>query len=120
MPEIQYDIYEQISKNIAELAEKNKINNYIFCALLDKSPSSISELFSNRNKWTIEHIISIAKFFGVSTDKIIFGQEHYIKNLKTDYLKQAKKDIKDYLVREKKYRTLGELEAENYFDELKT
>lgn len=119
MPKFESDANEIFGKNIAMLLKQYKLNSYVICALLKLKPSVVSDLLSGKVNWKLEQIIKLSKYFGETTDKLIFGDEHYIKNLKDTYYKTAKSDIKEFLVREKKYKTLGELTVDGFFDDIK-
>ena len=112
------DFNKTISQKIRDLLNINKINHYILCGLLDLKPSAISELLKGRSNWQISHITILAEYFGITLDELVFGEKNHISEFNKEQIYNFKKQVKDYLVREKKFTTYGKLTADGYFKEL--
>ena len=117
---LQYDLdfNRQISINVKKLIKEHKTSNLVLCALLEIKPAAITELLSARSNWLIKHVIKIAMYYSVPIDKIVFGDEGFIKKNQKRTIMEAKRKIHDYLVREKRTSTYGRLKMEGFFDDL--
>jgi hypothetical protein len=105
-----------VSKRVLELMAENKITRYTVIGFLHISISSFNDILSGKSPWRLEYLIKIALYFGVTTDKLLFGDNDYVKKNTKEVIYKFKQDVKDFLIREKKYKTFGELSAEGYFD----
>ena len=114
---LKFNFDENVTKNIAVLMKKYKIPNQVIEALLDLRPSTISELLNGRLSWKLKHIARLSIFFAESVDNLVFNDKNFIENISAKFKNEMKQSIKDYLIENRKYETLGKLEAINFFNE---
>lgn len=98
--------------------EKENINQIVLQVLLDLRGSSINNIFKGKSPWRLKHLSKLAKYFGVTTDWLIFGDRDYINKFNYEENLKTKQSIKDFLVNEGHYQTYGKLQAKGFFKEL--
>ncbi len=112
-----YDL--NISKQVNELKEEYNITNTVLRGVLGGiSISGVGELLANRNAWSARQVALVAKWFGVTTDQLIFNDKNFISKLTVSHKKEAVKFIRDFLIKEGNTNTLGKLTADGFFDVL--
>jgi hypothetical protein len=109
-----------MGKRIIKLIEENNITRFTLTGILKCRISSFNDMLSGISPWRLEYISALALYFNVTTDWLIFGDNDFIKKNHKKRMYQFKQDIKDFLVREEKFKTYGELTASGFFDEIKT
>lgn len=109
----------KVSNNVSQLMKRNNTPSVIIAALLDIAASTCSELLSGRQSWRIAHLALIAQYYSVSIDEIVFSDSDYIKKNKSKDINKLRSQIREYLIQNNKYKTLGELEAAGYFNQIK-
>ena len=109
----------EVSKRIQLQIEKINLNRFTVAGVLDIRISSFNDIMSGKSPWRLIYLSKLALYFGVTTDELIFGDKDYIfKNTKSTVY-EIKKEIKDMLIRDKKFKKYGELEASGFFDDIK-
>jgi len=111
-------IDRDLSQRVKQLIDKYQLNGLIFAGLLNIPYSTFNGLLTGKLPWRLIHISKLAKYFGVSTDWLIFGDDKHIKKFTYSENLKLKQSIKDFLVKEGHYQTYGKLEATGYFKEL--
>lgn len=109
---------ENLVKNILALMEKFKINKMTIAALLHLKPTMTSDLLSNKRHWKLIHVISLALYFGVPLEELIFSDSEFIKKYSKEVKLNNLREIKESLINEKRHSTLGKLTAEGFFNEI--
>lgn len=111
-----YDLL--FANGVIGLMEKNNVSNTLLSALLKLKTSTVSELLQGKVGWKLKHIVSISLYFGVPVDTILFGDSEFVVREAKNNIYGMKSDIREYLIKEKKFNTLGKLEGSGYFDDL--
>ncbi len=107
------------SENVTRLMKEQGLDHLVLGVLLNLKPSSVSDLITGRSDWRLKHIAKIARFFNVTTDVMIFGDEDFIKKEAIKNEIDLRLYVRDKLIKEKKYKQLGQLEAKGYFNIIK-
>lgn len=108
----------KISKRIIALIEQQNLNRYIIAELIGISTSSFNDILSGKSPWRIPYLSVVALYFGITTDELIFGDKDFIEKNRKEYIHKMKSEIKEYLVKEKKFEVYGRLIADGFFKEI--
>lgn len=112
-------IDKAFSNNIIAKMEEMNIDYLVLGLLLDLKPASVSDLLSGKSSWKLKHVYKISRFLQVKTDELIYGDENYIEKEKIKGEVDLRNYVRAKLIKEKKYKQLGQLEANGYFNLLK-
>jgi len=108
-----------ITARVVELMNKNHIEPYLISDIAGMPRPSFSRIVkNNRFPWRVEWLAKIALYFNVTLDYLIFGDKDFVKKKNREFTYNAKKAVRDVLLKDKKYLTYGKLQAEGFFKEL--
>ncbi len=108
-----YDL--NVSNGVKELMKIHKsIPQELIAAAAHTPLTSFNDKLAGKMSWKLKEVANIAIYFGVTLDSLILGMEINERKLKSEI--EVKTQIREYLVSNKKYKTLGKLEAEGYFN----
>ena len=110
----KYD--EFISSNVAKFMKLHNTPAFLLAHLIDVAPSTMAMLLQGRQSWRISHLVAIAEYYSVSLDELVFGDPNYIQKNKVKNSHFLKAEIRKFLTDNKKFKTLGELEASGFFN----
>lgn len=103
-----------VSAGVKAEIEKHKIPFEFLCSIAEMPLSTLNDKLANKTPWRVKEVALFAEYFGVSLDKLIIGVSFAERKQLTEI--EVKSQIKKYLVENKKYKTLGKLEANGYFE----
>lgn len=106
----------QFTERVKEQMNKYKLTNNTLALVLDISLKSTNDLMNNVSPWRLKYIVKVAQYFAVTTDYLIFGDNDHIEKVRYKAQYDIVHDIKDYLIREKKFQVYGKLETEGFFN----
>lgn len=107
----------KITARVLELAEEHSITPNLLCEIALMPRSSYSDIIkNNRFSWRVDWLARIAVYFNVTTDYLIFGDKDFVKKKNHEFVKDIKIQIKEFLLRDKKFLTYGKLSAEGFFE----
>lgn len=106
-----YDL--NVSKGVKSEIAKFKIPLEYLCAIADMPLSTLNDKLAGKTPWRVKEVGLFADYFGVSLDIWVFNQTLDERKKVTE--KQVKVQLKKYLIENKKYKSLGKLEANGYF-----
>jgi hypothetical protein len=112
------DLDATFANSIEKEMKSYGLKNHVVASIIGLTASGFGDLLSGKNGWKLSNAANLAMYFGKTLDELVFGDKDFIEKNNAAYRKQAAKKIKDYLVREKKYRAYGELQLKGFFDEL--
>lgn len=109
MTNTEQKVNTRIAKNILQLMEATGANKTMIAGMLELKTSTVTELLKGNVNWKVNHLITIASYFDVTIDFIVFkgGRKQSKINIK--------RKMQRYLIKEKKYNTLGFLTGIDYF-----
>lgn len=104
-----------ISTNVVNLMKKHNTPAFLIAHLIDVAPSTMAMLLQGNQSWRISHLVAIAEYYSVTIDELVFGDPDYIQKNKVKNSHFLKNEIRKFLTENKKFKTLGELEANGFF-----
>lgn len=107
-----------VTAQVKKLLEKHKLPYTIISVLLDVKMSTVSGILAGRQGWTIANIATLAEYFGVTLDELVFGDKHHIEKTTARQKREAVEDIYMSLVRDGNTNTLGKLMADGFFKDV--
>lgn len=107
-----------VSKRVKAEMDKYQLSNFIIAGIININASSFNDILTGKSPWRLAWLARIAEYLGKSLDYFIFGDEKHIEKLNKTHVYNLKKDIREYLIKEKKYEAYGKLTADGFFDEL--
>lgn len=117
---MDFDIESNTTKNI-KIAMGGKSLSISLTALIMNIPEpTLKDKLSNKSPWKILELAKFCLFIKKSIDEIVFGDKNFITNTSDKQIYNVKSDIKNSLVKDKKYKLYGKLTADGFFDELKS
>lgn len=109
-----YDL--NVSRGVKNEVEKYKIPLEYLCAIADMPLSTLNDKLAGKTPWRVKEVGLFADYFGVSLDIWVYNLTFDERKKVTE--KQVKIQLKKFLVENKKYKTLGKLEADGYFKDI--
>lgn len=76
--------------------------------------STLNNKLQNNTPWRVKEAAKLSEYLGASLDKMIIGLD--MRQRKKRTTENLKQELKDFLIKNKKYKTLGRLTAEGYLD----
>lgn len=110
---IKQDYDKIVSAGLKVEIEKHKIPFEFLCTIAEMPLSTFNDKLSNKTPWRVKEVALFAEYFGVSLDKLIIGISFSERKKLSEI--EVKAQIKKFLVENRKYKTLGKLEADGYF-----
>lgn len=85
----------EISLRVKELMDSHDIKAKELASVLKIRASSLSDILTNKSPWRVKYLLEISKYFKVSLDKLIHGQDltEKIKE-KDEEIRKLKDEVK--------------------------
>jgi hypothetical protein len=112
----EYD--KNVAKRVTELIEEYNLSTTVLQALLKLKSSSASSLLRDERGWTLTHVATVAQYFGVTIDELVFGDKDFIEKNNEKLGLELKKQVYEHLIQENNSYTLGKLFSEGYFKDV--
>ena len=87
----------------------------IFSYLIDMPLQTFQDKINGKFPFKLSEFCKICMVLGKSSEELLFGDADFIKHFNYLQNKKVVQSIKDFLIKEQNYKTLGKLEAEGFF-----
>ncbi len=107
------------NKLFRDKIESFGMKNDIMAHLLNMPLSTFNDKLSGRTQWKLKEFAYMCILLNVTSDEALFGNALYVTKYNQFRLDDLKENIKEFLIREKNYKTYGKLDAEGFFNDKK-
>lgn len=87
----------------------------VFSNLIKMPLQTFQDKINGKFPFKLSEFCKICIILGKTSDELLFGDAAFIKNYNFLQKKKNVQTIKDFLIKEQNYKTLGKLEAEGFF-----
>lgn len=68
----------EITKRVLGLMEKKKVTQYRMCKDLGIPSSTVTAIRQGKANWSIDHVVMMSDYFGVTVGMLIYGDDSYM------------------------------------------
>jgi hypothetical protein len=110
------EVENNANAKFKEKIEHFTLNNDIISHLLDMPLSTFNDKLSGRTQWKLKEFALMCIVLDVTSDEALFGNPAFVTKFNIYEVRNQKEKIKNWLIENKNFETLGKLTAEGFFE----